>query len=154
MAGCSTALAGQTTTVTGVIADEPGSLGLLNQGGSGGGGALVVGAEGGPSGGLGGTVVLDASNTYDGGAYLVDGTLHLQTQYAAGTAGIVFSSENGSLSQASAQMQAAISSAPAPSGTATPATELEIDQAALLGSGPDKALPNLIARLRSRRWLR
>ena len=78
-------VAGQTTTISGVIADEAGSVS-----GAGGAGALVIQGDG--------TVVLapadandaETPNTFTGGVELQSGTLELASSGAAGTGTITF----------------------------------------------------------------
>jgi len=85
---------GQTTTISGVIADQSGSGGT---GANAGAGALAIGADvdsagvlaASPDDGLG-TVVLDADNTFTGGVTIVSGTLELGNWQAAGTGAITF----------------------------------------------------------------
>jgi large repetitive protein len=79
-----TALAGQTTAVDGVIADQTGSGGTGDNAGA---GSVVIGDL---SGTLTGTVELDAVNSYTGGTTIESGTLLLGTAGAAGIGDIIF----------------------------------------------------------------
>lgn len=78
--------AGQTTTISDVIADETGSH---DQSGATGAGSLIIEGRG--------TVALDASNTYTGGTVIDGGHLELGAAGSAGSGNITFEGAHGSL---------------------------------------------------------